>query len=113
MMHQPNMNITAINKATVIEGTLAYGWIKCDTSTGTTLELAYMQGNRAVVIHELLHAVDCADDNELDGSPLPDSEGTCHMAVTDCGHKWVFWAMSHPQQAENIIRNMINNEQTH
>lgn len=51
--------------------------------------------------HELLHAADCSDDGQTNGSLLP-------YAATwkDASHEWVAFALENPEQAIEIMKNV-------
>ena len=104
---QGQLNVVTLPQgALTANGVFAYGWVKCDTGEGRVIELAYMQENRYTLIHELLHTVDCLDNNAMDGSPLPREVETCNLATTDCAHRWVDWGIAHPTEATAIINGM-------
>ena len=105
LTHQPLVTMERLEKPEQVQamGALgristvaAYGWTSCDGG-GRVTALAYI--NESIRQHELLHAVDCVDNGQMDGSPLP---GGCVGAI-DCPHAWVYWAEWHPVEAMAII----------
>jgi hypothetical protein len=50
------------------------------------------------IVHEYLHAYDCADNGFMDGSPVGSPE------VRDPAHLWVYWALYYPEDATRIVK---------
>lgn len=88
-VENPSSAYTAVAKARCIDGVPSIVLTPEALLTDTT------------VIHELLHAADCADDGAFNGSLDPTG---CSEQPSDCAHSWVYWALRNPATAEARLR---------
>lgn len=74
--------------------------VSCDAGVPHLHFTSQSIGDPLAVTHELLHALDCADNAVFDGSPDPTA---CAEVPTDCLHSWVYWAIRNQEEAAAYI----------
>ena len=82
----------------------AFGYIGITSCAASVPTVAFAPNvSLDVLVHEFLHAVDCADDGLFNDSLLPQSAHEGEWMAADRSHKWVYWALANPTEAAVAI----------
>lgn len=112
---QTNLHISHLKEPVVVATStqgnvttdqLWFGWTQCTTTLTAGKKIGYVEivaYTPEAEDHELGHAVDCVDDGEMNGSPLPYTPYT-----NDPAHEWIAWSRLHPEEALKIIERLNN-----
>lgn len=101
----PNGTVPAYVGEAAPRGMTLGGYTYCNARTDIVVEQRFAYWGGEVMAHELLHAVDCADDGILNGSPIPGYPATIRNAG-DPMHVWTDWALAHPADATALVNNL-------